>query len=416
VLEVMAASAGSDAAAVPGSLGIEVSTGDVAVLVRPVEARGRLAPLIAQVERIHGVAGVTVQDLDGADALLHVHLSRPVALASELRAALGQGMSACTVVDGRIEVELSGLVGRRHTAPGVRSGWRTGERHSVADAARSATPAGSGVRPAETGAAAAPASTALPLFPSLAHREAAATMIDALGSMSDVSILMYDADLRFQSAAGAQHARFGYSAEEVIGRPANEVLPPAAWPPLAPGFEAALAGRTMTIEFQSAPGAPLFEATYSPVYDGPTVVGGIVVSRDVTARRLTESLLRELTETFELTFDHSPIGQALLSPAGQWLRTNDAFCELLGRDEATLSGSTYADVTHPDDLEPEATRVREMAEGYRDGYDLRKRYLHADGHAVPAHVWVSLVRAGDGTPRGLITQVIDLAKLAPPPG
>jgi PAS domain S-box-containing protein len=388
----------------PGSLGIAFSSGDVAVLVRPIEERGRLAPLIAQVERIHGVGGVTVRNLDGADALLSVHLTRPVPLAAELRSALGQGLASCSVVDDRIEVELSGLVGRRRVSPGSRDGWRTGVRRSVADPAP--TP--------EAGPA--PGRSDHPLFPSLAHREAAATMIDALGSMADVSILMYDADLRFKAAAGAPHERFGYAGETIVGRPVAEVVPPSAWPPLAPGFEAALAGRTTTIEFLSQDGTSTYEATYSPVYDGASVVGGIVVSRDVTARRLTEALLTELTETFELTFDHSPIGQALLSPAGQWLRTNDAFCELLGRDQATLSACSYADVTHPEDLEPEATRVQEMLDGYRDGYDLQKRYLRADGTAVPTHVWVSLVRAEDGTPRGLITQVIDVAKLAHLPG
>lgn len=232
-------------------------------------------------------------------------------------------------------------------------------------------------------------------------------MIAALGPMADVSILMYDRDLRFRAAAGAPHERFGYVADDVVGLPVAEVVPASAWPPLAPGFEAALAGRTTTTAFTSHDGAAQYEATYSPVYEGTEVVGGIVVSRDVTARLATEALLTELTEVFELTFDRSPIGQALLSPTGARLRTNRAFCRLLGRDEATLLRSSMADLTHPEDREREATLVGELLAGTRDRYDVEKRFVDADGRAVPARVWVSLVRATDGTPRGLIAQAVE---------
>ncbi len=47
--------------------------------------------------------------------------------------------------------------------------------------------------------------------------------------------------------------------------------------------------------------------------------------------------LRESEERFRSAFDFAPIGIALVSPAGKWLKVNHALCEILGYTEKRTS-------------------------------------------------------------------------------
>src|SRR3546814_15465702 len=53
---------------------------------------------------------------------------------------------------------------------------------------------------------------------------------------------------------------------------------------------------------------------------------------------------------FQSSFDHAPIGMALVAIDGAFLRVNNALCELVGRHQADLLARTFPHLTHPDDL------------------------------------------------------------------
>jgi PAS domain S-box-containing protein len=239
-------------------------------------------------------------------------------------------------------------------------------------------------------------------------------MIGALHFSTDVSILVFDADLRFLAASGSALDRSGYGEQRLLGHRVPDVLPAAAWAALRSGYEAALTGASLTIVFLSANGRTTWETTFSPVRDGPRVTGGMVVCRDVTARRKDAVLLDEITDVFDLTFAHSPVCQALLAPDGRWARVNAALCALLARNEGELLATTASAVTHPEDRAHEAGLVARLATGAAQHYDVRKRFLRGDGSAVTADVRVVRVRARDGAVRGYVTQVTSVAPAAAP--
>jgi PAS domain S-box-containing protein len=245
-------------------------------------------------------------------------------------------------------------------------------------------------------------------------------MAGALESLTDVSILVFDQDERIRAVTGTAHSEQGFLPEQMIGRPAADALAPNAWAALRPSFAAALSGETRTRDFGGRDGTSTFEATTSPVLSGAVVVGGMVVTRDVTERRRDQDLITELREAFEMTFDHSPICQALLSPEGEWLRVNGALRDLLGRDEASLAGRPAREITHPDDVEAEDALLHEVRQGRRNRYTVQKRLLREDGRGVPVQLRMSAVRTGTGEVRGLIAQILDADVLArgaeaPPP-
>jgi diguanylate cyclase (GGDEF)-like protein/PAS domain S-box-containing protein len=102
-------------------------------------------------------------------------------------------------------------------------------------------------------------------------------------------------------------------------------------------------------------------------------------------------------------FEASGVGMALADLDGRFLRVNDGFCDLLGYDRDVLTaGMALADVTHPDDESPDrADRRATIAEG-TDGYQVEKRYIHADGGIVWAVANVTVMRDADGRPLHLL--------------
>lgn len=116
----------------------------------------------------------------------------------------------------------------------------------------------------------------------------------------------------------------------------------------------------------------------------------------------------DTADLWRLTVQHSPIGMALVDLDGRLLTVNHAFCTMLGHSAETLVRLSFADLTHPDDIDDDLGVFRRAAAGEIDTFRLRKRYLHADGHVVWGDLSVALVRNQDGGPRHLISQILDV--------
>lgn len=230
---------------------------------------------------------------------------------------------------------------------------------------------------------------------------------EAFGAEEDLSIVVLDTRLRVRTAFGGLHARSSRLPRSIVGLTFEEVAPAARYPGLATQVAAALDGTGGSLDVRSASSGRVYHATVSPVTDGGAVRGCLIVLRDVTRRHEDESLLAELTEVFELAFDHSPAGQGLLSPDGRWLRVNDALRRMLGRSEDVLVGRSVHDVTHPDDVDRENALLYELVAGRSGAYEIEKRFVHGGGDPVRAYVRMSPVAAPDGTVRGLIAHVVD---------
>ena len=105
-----------------------------------------------------------------------------------------------------------------------------------------------------------------------------------------------------------------------------------------------------------------------------------------------DARLREAEQRFRLAFDNAPIGMALVSPDGRFLRANRSLCDIIGYPADELVMKAFQDITHPDDLAADLGYVRQMLAGAIWTYSMEKRYFHADGHVVWVNLSVSLVR------------------------
>ena len=95
--------------------------------------------------------------------------------------------------------------------------------------------------------------------------------------------------------------------------------------------------------------------------------------------------LRESEERFRSAFNYAPIGIALVSPAGDWLKVNHALCEILGYTEEEFLASNFQSILFPEDLGVTLMKIRDLLSGRLMTCQMEQRYRHKGKKTV----WVS---------------------------
>ncbi|MEO7042629.1 MAG: PAS domain S-box protein [Gemmatimonadaceae bacterium] len=124
-------------------------------------------------------------------------------------------------------------------------------------------------------------------------------------------------------------------------------------------------------------------------------------ARDVTMSRRTDSELRAL-------HDYAAVGMTMTDPAGRFLKTNPAFCKMIGYSEAELSGMTAADITLPEDRADQVDYLRGMTAGEKGSHAVEKRYRQANGATMWARVVISAIRDASGNLEAFVAVVEDI--------
>ena len=134
--------------------------------------------------------------------------------------------------------------------------------------------------------------------------------------------------------------------------------------------------------------------------DAGEVIGWLGTCLDMTARREAEEAGLAAGERFRAAFDNAPIGMGLVTPDGEWLQVNAAFCRLLGYDADELLTLNLADLTVPGDKTVQVDEAEEMRN--------ETRYLRADGTALWVAASTTLVRGNEGEPLYYVVQIEDI--------
>jgi len=123
-----------------------------------------------------------------------------------------------------------------------------------------------------------------------------------------------------------------------------------------------------------------------------------------------DEALRESEERFRLTIDAAPIGMALVSLDGRFVRVNRAFCEVVGYEPAELTNLTFQDITHADDLDTDLAPGGQLARGEIPRYQREKRYVRKDGTVVDVMLSASILRSPEGVPLYYVAQIQDITE------
>jgi PAS domain S-box-containing protein len=203
---------------------------------------------------------------------------------------------------------------------------------------------------------------------------------------------------------------YGYTAEEVIGRPFARLIPPERAAESAAILTRVLRGEHVedveTVRWTKDGRRIEVSLTVSPVWnDAGEIIATSAIIRDIRERKATEHALAASEAILRVAFENAPIGMVLASPEGQVLRVNQALCTMLGYTADVLLTNGMWAFTHAEDIDANRDFMQRALSGDIASYEMEKRYIHRDGHLIWSHLSGSLVRGDDGSPRYFISQI-----------
>lgn len=134
------------------------------------------------------------------------------------------------------------------------------------------------------------------------------------------------------------------------------------------------------------------------------------IAEDITERKEAEEALKKSEEQFRLTFEMAPIGMAISSLEGKFKRVNQALCDALGYTSAEMLELSFADITHPEDLELHSTWEKKLIEGKEFDFQIEKRHIAKDSHIVDSLLKVAIVYDSNGKPLHFNNQIVDITE------
>ncbi|MCC2972903.1 PAS domain-containing protein [Massilia sp. IC2-476] len=173
----------------------------------------------------------------------------------------------------------------------------------------------------------------------------------------------------------------------------------------------AVSGTDVPVMLQRQPGGPLerrfVDQVYMPLRDPDGRVTGILVHGiDITDRKLAEIELFESRERFQKIVSQAATGVVQMDTEGRITLVNQKYCEMVGRLESELLGTSVLDVTAPESVPVTLDAVR-LLRGGETGVVIDKEYLRPDGTVMPATSSVNALRGPDGEFQGLVAIVVD---------
>ncbi|OAI07525.1 EAL domain-containing protein [Methylomonas methanica] len=144
--------------------------------------------------------------------------------------------------------------------------------------------------------------------------------------------------------------------------------------------------------------------------DDGSLLGAVLVFRDITTRRQMENLLRESEERFHSAFDLAAIGMALVAVDGRFLQVNGSLCKIFGYSEEELLSSNLQMFTHNDDYQQVLGRhLRQLLTDELPSFQIEVECYHKiAGKRVWSLLSASLVRNAANEPQYFIVQIQDI--------
>jgi two-component system sensor kinase FixL len=221
------------------------------------------------------------------------------------------------------------------------------------------------------------------------------------------SMFLFDSDLRYTFVSGTTFEQTDLMTSTYLGKRLRDFAPPEIVERDEPHLLAALEGKSSTVDVEYGGRYYLVHVVPIEARDG-IAERGVVLSQDITERKLVEIALSDSEEQFKGAFESSPIGMALLQQDARWLHVNKEVERLTGYSEAELLTMSYHDVRPPDSWERDAETIQRLVSDEIAISQVEEQFVRKDGSLRWVLCSASVVRKTDGTPRHFVLQIVDI--------
>ncbi len=220
---------------------------------------------------------------------------------------------------------------------------------------------------------------------------AGVTQLAALVTSTSDAVISVSARGAITSWNPAAERLFGYRAGEVLGRRAIRLVPRDRRDELVLALVRVRGGaqvRDLQLDAIRRDGRRVpVSATVSPIVDQDGAVTGIsAIIRDETERRRADAALRVTVDRFRGVFQGSPVGMGLVGPGLRWIRVNEAFCRMVGRQEDELVGSLAGATLHDEDHAAVEDLLGRVMSGAWPGSTVNARFVGPDDRVTWAKI------------------------------
>ena len=144
-----------------------------------------------------------------------------------------------------------------------------------------------------------------------------------------------------------------------------------------------------------------------------SILCGLVLmafNRNLAAQvRKRTASLAESEQHFRAFFEMASVGVAQVEVAtGRYRRVNKKYCEIVGYSFAELQGMSFADITHPEDLDIDLGNVQQLIAGTFTEFTIEKRYIRKSGEIVWVYLTVSPLWAAGQAPDYTLAVIRDI--------
>lgn len=222
-------------------------------------------------------------------------------------------------------------------------------------------------------------------------------------SIPNGGVFVVDRDLRYLIAEGQVMEAFGYTRETLEGHTIREVYDPETAARMEVRFQRAFAGETISYETEHQ--GRIYWTQHALMEGTPEHI--IVITIDVTERRLMEKALGESEQRFRAIVNQATAGIIRSTVGGELVFVNQALCHMLGFTEEELIGMTIWQLTHINEFE-ENKRLFDRLMERGIPFQIENRFIRRDGLNMWVSVSASPVMDSVGRPQSAVLVVVDI--------
>ena len=219
------------------------------------------------------------------------------------------------------------------------------------------------------------------------------------------AVMLFDRELRYTLAEGTELAAVGLSKELMEGKTIWEIFPPEFCCAVEPNYRAALAGETVVTEFTYSDRTYL--AYTLPVRnERQEITGGLLMSQNISDRKLAEAALRESEEQYRRIVETAAEGIWSIDASSNTTFVNKKMSDMLGYKIEEIIGKSLFAFMDAEGISIARANLKRQRLGMGEQYDFKFRCR--DGRDLWAIVSASTLFDKQGRYAGSFSMLADI--------